>query len=300
MEKDYKFIPIRYDYSDFELFLKFLPTVEYNTFVSKIDRHNPHINTSDVYLWKDSLKIKFIAVKLLYEEVLHQIPIWKNDIALTKERGFNDDTSQLILLIKYETFLNTIYNLCETLSHLVRKFLRKANLPTGFHAQKQTKYANIIKCVDETYLEILDRVDWYNEVQSYRTEATHYLSGFIFISDTGEPGYLNKPNSDRQGAPENISIDNIKQHVIELYDKVCSFILEFSRHFLLTKCIKDQPIADICLRRADGGIGTRTITLSHYLSGRPPTCVALDFYCPHEGECEALDKPSGRKKSNDM
>jgi hypothetical protein len=251
------------------------------------------MKTSDVHLWRDSLKSKFIAVSLLYEDVLNQIPIWKSDIELTKERGFCDDISQVILLIKYETFLNSIYNLCETLSHLVRRFYSKANLPHGFH--KQMKFTQTIKDVDETYFRILERVGWYSEVQSYRSEATHFLSGSIFISDSGEPGYQNKPYNERQDALKNISQDNIKQHVVELYKKVCSFVTEFSKHFLLTKCNKDKPIAGFCLRRADGRTGTRTITLNDYLCGKPPTCIAFEFDCPHEEECEALNKPSSRK-----
>jgi hypothetical protein len=128
-----------------------------------------------------------------------------------------------------------------------------------------------------------------------RTEATHYLSGFIFISDDGEPGYLNiKPYSKRGKPLEKIEIEKIEKHVKETNNMLYSFVHEISMHFIEIRCNKEKPVGEICI--CGGLTGVRTMTLKDYFLRNPPRCEALEFNCPVEEKCTALNKPSERKK----
>jgi hypothetical protein len=279
-------MPLEYEYNDFELFLMFFNTIEPPIFNDK--------ETCYIYDWAGSLRDKFNAVSILYNEVLYQINMCKNEYEQTKEKGYGSRVQATILLVKYETFLNSIYSFCENISYLVMELYPKASLPRGFNEQK-TKHLENLRRFDDNYAKMLASADWYDEVHSMRSEATHYLSGFIFISNTGEPGYLNKkPYSKRGTTQEKIKIENIEKHVKETYNKLYSFVNEFSKHFVELRCNKDKPVAGLCL--CGGLTGVRTMTLKDYLLRNPPRCVALEFNCPVEEKCTAVNKPSERKK----
>lgn len=279
MEQNYKIKPVRYDYTSFELFLKYIGTVE------------PEIPYADK--WAQSLLDKFNAISILRNEVLYQIPIWKREIEQVKETGYSRMVQRIVLLVKYETFLNSIYNFCENFSYLVKELYPKANLPTKFHDQK-TKHLDNIKNFNSYYAEMLATADWYDEVHSMRSEATHFLSGSIFISDSESPGYLNyKRYNERKGhSKSNINKEDIEKHVVETYNKVYSFVMNASNIFIDQRCNKDEPIGELCLFGSLSGV--RTMTLNDYLLKKSPKCEALDFVCPVEEICNASNKPSER------
>jgi hypothetical protein len=235
---------------------------------------------------------KFNAVAILCNEVLDQIPKWKDELEQIKKIGYGYTLQETILLVKYETFLNSIYSFCENISYMVHELYPKANLPRNFYDQK-TKHLEKIRNFDSYYAKLLESTNWYDEVHSMRSECVHYLSGFIFISDIEEPGYLNnKPYNKRKGHIEEIEIKNIGIHVREIYSKVCHFVMEFSRHFIECRCNKNKSIGEICI--CGGLSGVRTMTLNDYLNKNPPRCEALEFNCPVEDKCTASNKPSKR------
>lgn len=293
MEQSYQIKPIRYNYTYFELFLKFIDTIEPHIFIHYNDDKKRDIKRSYAHNWAQSLLDKFNAVSILCNEVLNQIPMWRNEIDQVKERGFGNRIQQVILLVKYETFLNSIYSLCENISYLVKELYIKESLPRGFNKQKK-KHLDRIKIFDSYYATLLAATDWYDEVHSMRTEATHYLSGIIFISSSGMPGYLNNKLYDERTEHSDNIIDkeDIEKHVAETYNKVYSFVMNISKHFIELRCNKNKPIGELCLL---GGLsGVRTTTLNSYLLKRPPRCEALEFDCPVEEKCNAFNKPSER------
>ncbi|WP_410510076.1 hypothetical protein RSJ42_08140 [Methanosarcina hadiensis] len=296
MEQGYQIIPPRYDYTYFELFLRYITTIEPEIFTETVIRYKDpekeDLKISHAYKWAGSLLDKFNAASILRNEVLHQILMWKNEIEQVKERGFGSGIQRIILLVKYETFLNSIYSLCENISFLVKELYPKASLPRGFNDQK-TKHLDRIKTLDSYYAEILATTDWYDEIHSMRTEATHYLSGFIFISDSGVPGYFNDKPYSMRGNTEIIDEEDIEKHVVETYNKVYSFVMQISKHFMELRCNKNKPIGELCLIGSRSGV--RTMTLNDYLHQNPPRCEALEFNCPVEEKCTALNKPSERK-----
>ncbi len=297
MEQNYQIRPIRYDYTYFELFLMYISTVEPEMFTETVIRYNDpkkeDTKTSHIQKWAGSLLDKFNAVSILRNEVLYQIPRWKCEIEQVKESGFGSGIQRVILLVKYETFLNSIYSLCENISFLVKELYLKANLSPKFHTQKMNQLEKI-KEFDDYYSTMLSATDWYDEVHSIRSEATHFLSGFIFISDSGSPGYFNDAHyNKRKGHSESITdIEDIEKHVVEIYNKVYSFVMGISKHFMELRCNKNKPIGELCL--FGGRSGVRTMTLNDYLLKNPLRCEALDFVCPVEKLCNASNKPSER------
>jgi hypothetical protein len=282
--------PIIYNYTDFELLLHFIDTIEPPIF-SGYDKRLC-IERSYAHEWATSLLDKFNAVAILYNEVLDQIPKWKNEYKQIQETGYGRTLQETILLVKYETFLNSIYSFCENISYMVRELYPKANLPTKFYEQK-TKHLENISNFDSYYAKLLESTDWYDEVHSMRSECVHYLSGFIFISEIEEPGYLNnKPYSKRKGHTEEIEVKNIEKHVREIYSKLYYFVMKFSRHLIEHRCNKDKTVGEMCM--FCGLTGIRTMTLNDYFIKNPPRCEALEFNCPVEDKCTASNKPSER------
>ncbi len=198
--------------------------------------------------WSLSIDAKIKAMDISFKEVLEQIPCCFEELNEMNKKGYGEGLELKKLALKYETFLNSIYSLCENLSRIVAYLYRDKNLPEGFFEQK---HKFLKQDFDQDYTNILKNTNWYDEAHSIRSEATHYLSGLITISSATELGYLNKPKSKRKGVPNNISIDDIKTHVRYIYDNVFVFLFAFGDHFI--KIInQDSGIALLCLRTSSG------------------------------------------------
>nr|QNO54288.1 hypothetical protein FGBIHFOD_00028 [Methanosarcinales archaeon ANME-1 ERB7] len=241
---------------------------------------------SDAFDWSLAVSDKINAMKVLFEEVLEQLPQCFDELKEIKERGYGNDVECLKLARKYEIFLNSIYSLCENISRIVAYLYPDKNLPQNFFKQKNRFLEQEI---DSIYGEILVNTDWDDEVRSIRSEATHYLSGFITISSSTELGYFNKPKSERKGTPKNISINDVEKHINQVYDNVCAFLSAFGDHFL--KIVnQDSRIALPCIRTSSGLIGTKSISLREYLNNEAGICLTSDFDCPLKDSCNAHRK----------
>lgn len=237
----------------------------------------------DAFNWSLSIDAKIKAMNVLFKEVLEQIPRCFEEMDEMNKKGYGQGLELNKLALKYENFLNSIYSLCENLSRVIAYLYRDKNLPQGFFDQK---HKFLRQDFDSDYTNILKNTNWCDEVHAIRTEATHYLSGLITISKATELGYLNKPKSRRKGVPGNISIDDIKTHVNQIYDDVFAFLFAFGDHFI--KIINQNSGVTLpCLRTSSGLIGTKIITLSEYLNNEPGICGGFGFDCPIKSSCRA-------------
>ncbi|MDD4138344.1 MAG: hypothetical protein PHT99_10725 [Methanoregula sp.] len=199
--------------SNFRLFLDFLQVMD------------PPI--PDACRWSWALNLKIIKMHTAYEDIHQQIPVWCADHAEQQKKGFGTTKEGNILALRYETYLHTVYSLCESLSRITACFYPK--LSRGFREQKN-ELLNNKRAVDPQYAIILESASWYDEVHASRSEATHFLSGFITISKNGEPGYFNTPKGTRKEGAQKISKDSIEKHILELHPK---FATERIRRFLV-------------------------------------------------------------------
>jgi glutaredoxin-related protein len=266
----YIFIPENNNYTEFDLFTTFLITCE------------PQILNVDNFA--RSIRNKAVAVKLAYNEVLKQVPNWIKENEAAKHFGFTIGVQGVLLAIKYEVYLNSIYSLCGNISFFVSKLYEKG-LSNRFIVQRK-QFLNDKKNLDESYSNILEKAAWYDEVHSIRSEATHFLTGLINPSDSNEPCYLYKGTyNGRNDAPEKINIKNVETHVMDLQRNLEEFLNDFSKHFRETKFNKDISVKQPCLITDERKILFRSITLDDYLNQRPRKCNELEFDCPHKEKC---------------
>jgi hypothetical protein len=126
--------------------------------------------------WHFSIENKMTAMNILRNNMLEQIPKCLAEQKRAEETGYSSGIEALILGIKYEVFLNSIYALCENLGY-VAHFLLGRKLPRHFHEQKKKLLKK--EELEPTYSKILAKTNWYDEIHAMRTESTHYLSGLI-------------------------------------------------------------------------------------------------------------------------
>lgn len=235
--------------------------------------------------WYFSIENKMTAMDILRNDVLCQIPKCLEEQKKTEEVGYSSGIEALILGIKYEVFLNSIYALCENLGY-VAYFLLGRKLPRHFNEQKK----KLLKMEEQepTYSKILAKTNWYDEVHSMRTESTHYLSGFITITSPTEIGYFNLPKSQRGNPPREIHIKNVEEHVNQIFSDVLSFLSSFGDYFI-TLINHENRVAQVCLF-LNGRVGAKLISLREFLNNEPGICQTTAFECPEKNSCGARKK----------
>lgn len=182
----------------------------------------------------DSIATKRNAVLLLGGEVINQIPNWLIEYAELEEKGHCSGVQSLILLIKYQTFLNAIYSICENYAYLASKFVPCL---TRRSYQKQLSKLSKIRQDCPEYAEILEKNSWYSQVHIMRSEATHFFDGFVYINNLKRPGIIFRDMLHRRdgvGPETAIDIPDVEAHVNELlagvddYSKnLCTYLFAF-------------------------------------------------------------------------
>jgi hypothetical protein len=238
----------------------------------------------DSYRWSGALRLKVEKMHTAYEDVLRQIPIWQADHVLMQKRGIGSSKEGNILALRYETFLHSVYSLCETLSRVTVRFY-----PTLSHSFREQKNELLGKknSVDPQYAKILESVGWFDEVRAIRSEATHFLSGIITISKNGEPGYFNTPKNKREGSLQEISKESIEKHISEIYQNVATFLTQFGDHFI-QKIDSSKKIAKPCLLNGEKFMGAREFTLNDVRNKTPGICHLPLYECPVRHMCDAF------------
>lgn len=242
-------------------------------------------NVIDAYQWSQTLRLKVVKMHTAYEDVLRQIPIWQTDHENMQKTGIGNTKEGNILALRYETFLHTVYSLCESLSRITSRFY-SSKLSQGFRAQKN-ELLNQKRSIDPQYADILESAIWYDEVHAIRSETTHFLSGFIIISKDGEPGYFNTPKSGRKEALQEISKESIEKHILEIHQNVDIFLGRFGDHFI-QKIDPNKKIAKICLLNGEKYLGAREFTLNDVKNKKPGFCHLPHYQCPVRHNCEAF------------
>lgn len=267
--------------SNFDRFVEFLRVME------------PEI--PDAFRWSMAIGHKKIKMQFAYEDVYRQIPVWYADNEEMQKKGIGSSKEGIILALRYETFLHSVYSLCESLSRISARFNPK--LSHGFREQKN-ELLNQKRPVDPQYSEILESVVWYDEVHAIRSEATHFLSGFITISKNGEPGYFNTPKSGRKEALQEISKESIEKHILEIYQNVDVFLTQFGDHFI-QKIDPNKKIAKACLLNGEKFMGAREFTLNDVKNKKPGMCHMPLYQCPIRHSCEAFKATPIIEKTED-
>jgi hypothetical protein len=238
----------------------------------------------DAFRWASSIQSRATAIFIQYKEVLEQIPRCHSEMKEIQSRGYGSGIEHLKLSTKYESFLNSIYALCENLGIVIYYLYRSKSLPRSFREQKSKFLTQ--DTLDPEYADMLKNTNWYDEANLMRAEATHYLSGLTTYASSATFGYFNVPKSEKKDTLKSIDIDDVEKHAKGMYHDVMAFLGSFGDHFIR---IIDQEsrVAVPCLRTSSGLIGVRRISLREYLNNEPGACLTKDFDCPRKDSCEA-------------
>ena len=263
------------DYHDFHflIFLEFLTNLKFD----------------NNYHWRTSLRTKINAFALLSEEVKSQ---YDKAIKAKEEmeiKGFGSGLESELLLIKFETTLNSVYSLCDNLAFISYKL--HPGIARSFNEQrKKVENYRIVYSQYSEYLDLVENANWYEKLHTMRTESTHYLPGFVYHSKSGL-GILYR---EMEHSDERIEIENIRDYLDALISEVNTFLEKYGtyhlKNFIDDSCKTFHP----CLIPDSEGkgflAGGREITLSDYKNKNPGICVFPNVPCPHKETCPAYKK----------
>ncbi len=245
----------------------------------------------------NSTKTKVSIVGICLKEFFSQIQLYQKEVEILKTDGYVDGLQHLTLIVKYETFLNSIYSLMENIAQIIFSLYPKKSLPRMFHEQKD----RILKdsTIDTGYSKILEKLEWYDEVRSMRSEFTHFLTGMLVSFEDDIPGYINKPKSQRKDTLEKIEIKNVIQHAQYIYDNLVKFLEAFGKHFI-DLINRDVRVLEICGLTQDFFVGTKLISYNEKKDGKAGICQTFKLDCPKANDCEArknTDLETGQERN---
>jgi len=268
-----------------------------------------------------TIDFKILKMQYAYEDFEDQIPTWRNIPQLIEDQGIDALGEQFRFALRYETYLNTIYSLCDSLGIIVQGIFPKERLPERCNQLKrnfniQRKFLVKHKS-DDPYSRLLAINDWYDGVHRVRSEATHNLSGFVtnsmdnlfdvfdrveevhrvgpnpthnysgLVSNWKDeiPGYLNQVITPNDDGITKVKVDNIIEHAKDLRVKVRDFLEAFGSVFL--EVISPETSRDLwCLHKlSTNEIYMRTISPLECQGSKKGTCTSLGLECPGQDRC---------------
>jgi len=278
------------DYSDskFETFLVFFTNLKFNK-PEKIP-----IKNNETYDWKTSLRMKVNAVYLLSNEVNSQY----NKALIANEeleiKGIISDLESTLLLIKFETLLNSVYSMCDNLAFVDQKL--HPGIKKLFNEQRKNISKYRVKYPEYSeYLDLIERTEWYDTLHTMRSESVHYLPGFVYHSSTG----LGILYQNMVHSKDRIEIDNINEYVTDLISHLNKFLEKYGEYHLKQFINERHETYFPCWIPKGAGflVGGRVLTFFEYLNKLPGRCTALDVPCPNRKNCPAYQKNEGSRNS---
>ncbi|TKJ17464.1 hypothetical protein CEE44_02925 [Candidatus Woesearchaeota archaeon B3_Woes] len=193
-------------------------------------------------------------------------------------KGSLSNKNNIILLAYFESLLNNVYSIMENVAKItVPFFLPKYNLKRGFRKQRNwfKKNSNLPVCKEYSdYL--IKNLDWYDKLNTIRSEPTHFLSGLItFDKDENGiyiPKYFNIIKSDRNKKvfkTDKINIDLDFAH--ELGNNISEFLEFYGKHFISTLDSNEQTkISTVLLNENTGEASIKQVSvkLKDLISGK--------------------------------
>lgn len=103
--------------------------------------------TDNAFQLAGSVSDKITKMCIAYQDVHAQGAVWLEEKKRIEEQGVGSAEPGIRLSLRYETYLNTIYSLCESLSKIVIMLFLKDDLPKGlnilpegFNKQKKNSF----------------------------------------------------------------------------------------------------------------------------------------------------------------
>lgn len=255
--------------SDIELFLNFIKGDK---------RNNIQVNKLDFPLFRytESLRQRLWMLTILRNEILELNQKGISEYKITLDAGFGTDNFGILLIIRYEAFLNQIYNIAENISKInVFMFGPEKNPSHRFSGQKKQIENGKLK-FHPLYDDIIkNKIDWYEKVHIIRSTANHCLTGFRVFgrNENGDPvsEYINYNMLGSHGDDNDFKIHrNIVDDVIYFYEKTLEFLNNISRIYI---GLMDKDVQCAITVYHGDRIEFRTISFNEYISHGEGTLV---------------------------
>ncbi len=239
----------------------------------------------------DSICQKRHAVELLGEEVQDPLDEWEDISKELEKYGFQAGYESVQIMVKFQTFLNSVYALFENLAFTA--YLLIPGLKRSFF-QQQSDMDKLIQ-INKEYAGIVASADWYPDLNIMRSESTHFLDCLFFLNGERCLGikYIDFV-SRRKGVDKTteIVIEDVVWYVNCIRDAISQYMVDLFA-FFLTSFIKPDFVGyEPCyMKRKESHflflIGMKKVSFKNYLKGKPWTCM-LDNQCPFSDCCTSI------------
>lgn len=262
-----------YNDSQFQTFLEFLINLKFD----------------NNYNWRSGLQTKINAVLLLSNEVKSQYDKAMKAKEEMEVKGFGSGLESELLLIKFETLLNSVYSLCDNLAFI--SYRLHPGIKKMFNVQRKNIAKHRVNYPEYSeYLDLIESATWYEKLHTMRSESTHYLPGFVYHSKNGL-GILYR---DMEHSNERIEIENIQDYIVNLIAEINDYLERYGNYHLKRFIDEGHKIFYPCLIPHPEGkgflAGGRVITYSEYMKKLPGKCQFRDIPCPRKNICPAYSK----------
>ncbi|MFA4877018.1 MAG: hypothetical protein WC586_06360 [Methanoregula sp.] len=262
-----------YNDSQFQTFLEFLINLKFD----------------NNYNWRNGLQTKINAVLHLSNEVKSQYYKAMKAKEEMEVKGFGSGLESELLLIKFETLLNSVYSLCDNLAFI--SYRLHPGIKKMFNDQRKNVAKYRINYPEYSeYIDLIESATWYEKLHTMRSESTHYLPGFVYHSKNGL-GILYR---DMEHSDERIEIENIQEYIVNLIAEINDYLERYGNYHLKRFIDEGHKIFYPCFIPNPEGkgflVGGRVITYSEYMKKLPGKCQFRDIPCPRKNICPAYSK----------
>lgn len=266
-----------YPDSNFSTFLQFYNSIENIDAILKI-----HLI--------ESIKHRIGTIQFFEKELIDQIERAVKEKSESEKQGFGSRNEATILLIRFETFLNSIYSLCDNIAYLGQQI--HPGIKRGFNEQLKNYQRHLdLYSQYEDYLNIIKSCDWYEDLHTMRSESTHYLPGFVYHPNNGKLGILYR---NIVVSKKRIEIEDISEYIHKIVKQVYKFLDNFGE-YMVNKYLTDKSeTAFFCMiqkTEPDGKVifmpALRMVTYDEYKEKEVGRCVDKEVPCPNKEFCPA-------------
>lgn len=239
---------------------------------------------------RESIKHRIGTIQFFEKELTNQIQRSMEEKKEIDKIGYGNLIEGTILLIRFETFLNSIYSLCDNIAYLGQQI--HPGIKRGFNEQLKNYQRHLdLYSQYEDYLNIIKSCDWYEDLHTMRSESTHYLPGFVYHPDNGKLGVLYR---NIVVSKEKIEIEDISEYIHKIVEEVYKFLENFGEYMVNNYLTDKSETAFFCMIQKTGPDGKaifmpalRMVTYEEYKEKKVGRCTNKDVPCPNKEFCPA-------------
>ncbi|MFA4876566.1 MAG: hypothetical protein WC586_04065 [Methanoregula sp.] len=267
---------LQYSDSKFNAFLDFMPIV--------------YPNFLNIIRWRESIRTKMRIISLLSKDIFQQYQLTVDQKEKDKLEGYGDGIAASLLLIRFENYLNAVYSLLNNLAYIGQ--ISHKGLAHQFNTQREraSNYRKKYPRYSE-YLDLIENCQWYDQLHAMRTDATHFLEGFVYYTDDGLGIlYFDKEPKEFNNDVK-LKIEDIRIYTEQNIKDLSDFLDCFGEYYLTKYCNNESSIPLACPILVVNGksffSGFRSVTYEEYQNKNIGRCMSKDPTCKFKDFCPA-------------